>query len=187
MSKRSDIGRLSIMKQKGNFIEGIRKFKIPLFIGLIFVVSIGSEIWQNRQYHKTIETLTSVSPEQITMFRIYPRVQIPVDTSIEFLPPDAIIRDFFQALTDHRPYSYSHDTVASRDHSWFLEVMAGEVFIQISFHIPSDNGNIVAGWLGKYHQNSMTSYGHFQSQQLFQWYQKYSQRWLNPASPQERS
>ncbi|GAK54527.1 hypothetical protein U14_05814 [Candidatus Moduliflexus flocculans] len=168
------------MKQKRNITEGIRKFNVPLVLGVIFVVWIIVTFWQEGQYRTTIEALTSISPEQVTKFRIYPRVGVPVDTSIEFMLHDSIIADFFQALTDQRSYSYSHDTVASRDHSWFLEIIAGELFIQISFHIPHDNDNIVAGMLGKFTKNSTTSYGHFQSRQLYQWYQRYSHRWLTP-------
>ena len=168
------------MKQKRNITEGIRKFNVPLVLGVIFVVWIIVTFWQERQYQTTIKALTSIPPEQVTMFRIYPRrVGTPIDTHIEFTPPDSIITDFFQALTDQRPYSYSHDR-AREEQQWFFEVAAGEVFIQISFHIPYDNDNIVAGMLGKFTKNSTRSYGYFQSRQLYQWYQTYSHRWLTP-------
>jgi hypothetical protein len=168
------------MEQKEDTTEGIGKTELSMLIGfLIFIVLIASWGWQKWQYRKAISTLTSISPEQVTMFRIYPRVIIPVDEYIKFKAPDPIVTDFFQALTDHRPYSYSHDRVWGHQ-EWFFEVAAGEVFIQISFHIPYEKGEIVAGRLGKYTKNSMTSYGCFQSQQLYQWYQKYSHRWLTP-------
>ncbi len=159
-----------MMKQKRNIIEGMRKFKKPLLMGAFLAVLIALSSWQKWQYRITIGELTSISPEEVTMLRIYPRVGIPVDTYIEFTPPDAIIQDFFQAITDYRPYSYSHDR-AWKDQQWFFEVATGEVFIQISFHIPYDNGNIVAGMLGKFTKTSTTSYGYFQSRQLYDWYQ----------------
>ena len=158
--------------------------------GLIFVALIALWIWQKWQYRTTIGTLTSISPEQVTMFRIYPRrVGEPVDTYIEFEYPDAIITDFFQALTDHRPYLYSHDRVFGDDYQWFFEVATEKVLIQISFHIPYDTGNVVAGMLGKFTQSSTTSYGYFQSRHLYQWYQNYKDRWLNPdeAHPPEHT
>ncbi len=173
-------GKCIIMKQKGNITNCIRAFKEPLLIAVIIVVLIA--LWSREKglSRKAIEDLTSISPEQVTMVRIYPRVVTPVGTYVEFTPPDPIVEDFFRALADHRSYSYSHDRVFGKDHQWFFEVAAGEVFLQVSFHIPDDNDTIVAGMLGKFTSHSTRSYGDFQSRQLYHWYQKYSHRWLEP-------
>ena len=167
------------MKLKGNITKGMQAFKEPLLIVVILVVLIALWNWQRGQYRKAIGALTSITSGQVTMFRIYPRVVIPVNTYVEFTPPDPIITDFFQALKDHRRYSYSHDR-AWKDQQWFFEVDTREMSLQVSFHIPDDNDTIVAGRLGKFTSHSTRSYGYFQSRQLYQWYKKYSHCWLEP-------
>ena len=171
------------MKLKGNITKGMQAFKEPLLIVVILVVLIALWSWEKGLSRKAIEDLTSISPEQVTMVRIYPRVGIPVNTSVEFTFLDLIIEDFFLALADSRPYSYSHDR-AWKDQQWFFEIAAGEMSLQISFHIPDDNATIVAGMLGKFTNHSTRSYGYFQSRQLYHWYQKYSHRWLEPEGSQ---
>lgn len=171
------------MERGGNRYESVKNLVATIVAILVFVGWIAAWVWQERQYEKTIAALTSITPKQVTMFRIHS----PRGGYVEFKAPDPLITEFFQALTDHRPYSYSHDRVRE-DHQWFFEVIAGKVFIQISFHIPyGNNDNIVAGGLGKFTKNGSTHYGYFQSRKLFQWYQKYKDRWLTPSAPPQNT
>jgi hypothetical protein len=121
----------------------------------------------------------------VTVLRIYPRSGIPRGKSVIFRTPDPLIDEFFRSLSDIRIYWPSHDTVTSQDHSWFLEVSTGGDPIQISFYIPSGKGARVAGEFGNWNLRSSVHYGDFQSQQLYDWYQKYSHRWLSPPAEQE--
>lgn len=152
-----------------------------IIILVILMMGAGTAVYQKVQYHRTIQAFTTIVPQQVSTFRIYPRVFKPVGTPIEFRNPDPMIDEFFHFLTDLRSYQPSHDTVTSRDHSWFLEVATEDSMIQISFHIPSHLDDTVAGLFGKYSNTRYGTYGSFQSQELFQWYQKYSHRWLNPS------
>jgi hypothetical protein len=158
-----------------------------IIIAVLFLAIIGViRSCQKIQYHRTINTLISMDLQEITMFRIYPRVIRPVGSPVEFKAPDPIIEGFFQSLTDIRPYKPSHDTVASWDHSWFLEVTTEGIMIQIDFHIPSGKGSIVTGKLGKFIEGGGGPlYGDFQSRKLYQWYQNYSHRWLSPSAETE--
>jgi hypothetical protein len=53
---------------------------------------------------------------------------------------------------------------------------------EISFLIPSGKGDIVVGRLGNFSKTGHSYDGDFQSRELFQWYQKYSHRWLEAGS-----
>ncbi len=156
---------------------------------VIFVASAGLLLFQGIQHYRSKKMLsvmvsqsdiTSMNAQHITLFRIYPRIIRPVGEPVQFKAPDSIIQDFFQSLKDIQSSWASRDTVDSQDHSWFLEVAAGGDMIQIHFYIPSGKGDIVAGEFGKWGTNNSVHYGSFQSKLLFQWYQKYKDRWLKP-------
>ncbi|MCP4404320.1 MAG: hypothetical protein GY801_44350 [bacterium] len=125
--------------------------------------------------------LQSLEPQEVSVFKIYPRISKPVNTPLVFRVPEPLIEDFFHALTDLSTYRYNHDTVQSPDHSWCLEVVAENAVFQVEFHIPVGRGNIVAVELGAYRTGGT---GYFQSRQLYHWYQKYSHRWLEPDESQ---
>ena len=42
----------------------------------------------------------------------------------------------------------------------------------------------MVGHLGKFSSKGTIDYGYFQSRKLYQWYQKYSHRWLEPEGSQ---
>ncbi len=52
--------------------------------------------------------------------------------------------------------------------------------MQMQLYIPSRQKDIVVGELGKFDEGCVIDYGSFQSRLLFQWYQKYKDRWLKP-------
>ncbi len=146
---------------------------------LLIIIMLMLFIWlswlsgyQKVQYNRKIKILTTMAPQDVTIFRIYPRVIRPVGTSKAFKVPDPIIDDFFRSLTDLRSYRPTHDTVIYREHNWFLGIATKDTIIQIHFRIPSGKGDIVAGQLN--------GLGWFQSGNLFPWYRKYKDRWLEP-------
>jgi len=100
-----------------------------------------------------------------------------------------MINNFFQALTDLHSYPTSRDKVASRNHSGFLEIVTSDIMIQIEFYIPYQKGNIVVVLLGEFSETGGHYYADFQSELLYQWYQTYRHRWLNPdeAHPPEHA
>ena len=152
--------------------ELLKKFLVVIFL-LLLIYPIESIMKRHEeQKEKAIAHLRSLEFHQISVFKIYPRVTKPTNTSVTFRVSDPLIEDFFQALTDISTYRPNHDTVKSRDHSWCVEVAAESDVFQIHGYIPYRKGNIVVG--------ELAGGGSFQSRQLYKWYQKYSHRWLEP-------
>ncbi len=151
----------------------------PIIV-LFIITIIGIGVYSTRKgYKKAIETLTSINAQHVTVFRIYPKVYRPFGEPVEFNTPDPIIDAFFQALTDLRSYPTSRDT-AYQEQTWFLEIATRDFMIQIAFYIPSQKGNIVVGEIGEFSKSGGRYDAEFQSRKLFQWYQKYKDRWLEP-------
>ncbi len=162
---------------------GMKQKLISIMVFLVLGGSVfGFYLYQKVQYQRKLDILTSLTPQQVTLFRIYPRVIIPSGTPVEFRVSNPLIQEFLQALTDLKTYWPSHDRVNSRDHSWFLEIAGNGEVVQIHCYIPSDKEGIVVGEIGRFRQNSGTSYDHFQSRNVFQWYQKYNNEWLTAVS-----
>ena len=136
---------------------------------------------QRSQEDQVLEQLQSINPQEVTAFKIYPRVIIPTGAPRVFQPPDPLIEAFFKALQDLRAYSYSHDTVDSPDHSGFIEIVTTQEVLQMHFHLPSGTDGIVAIELGKWEKGRSSHYGHVQSRWLFQWYDTYRMQWLKDA------
>ena len=148
----------------------------------IWIVALGSSVYQKIQYHRTMHTLTQELPvvlqqanaRSLTTFVIYPSAGKPVGTPVVLTLPDPLIDAFFEALNDARSYAPSGVTVTSPVHNWFIEIMIGNERLQIRCYIPSNEHSKMVvgefiGWNGS-----------FQSRQLYQWYQTYSHRWLTP-------
>jgi len=160
-----------------------------IFVSLwIFV--IGSMVYNKIQYTRTVRILTQKLPaifhrtnaRSLTTFVIYPRVVKAVGQPVVMTLPDPLIDEFFAALKDARSYARSGVTVASWDHEWLVKMTIGNERLQMKCYIPSKEDNLVVGeFLG--------SKGAFQSHNLFYWYQKYNDRWLNPdeAHPPEHA
>jgi hypothetical protein len=163
------------------------KEKVLTIVGLsILAIVVGMVVYEKMQYKRIIRSLTSMNPQNINSFRIYRRFNQPIGVPEKFRTPDPIIDAFFQSLGDIRSYSPSHDTVASQDHSWFLEVATEGKMIQIHCYVPSDRGDLVVGELGEFREGGGgPHYGWFQSRKLYQWYQTYKHRWLSPPAVQE--
>lgn len=145
---------------------------------LLLIISLGMEGYQKIQYHRTAKILTSIDPKAITMFKVH---SYRGGTSSNFKAPDLIVNEFFQSLEDLQSYSPSHDTVASWDHCWSIELATERLTMQISFYIPSKKNSVVVGEFSKkVNRRNTIYYGYFQSSQLLKWYQKYRERWLEP-------
>ncbi len=157
-----------------------RSWKIAIFLLIILAVMLIIGCQREKLYYRTVKRLKSIDSTRVVALKIYPKVTNPVGEAKIFTGHDPLLNDFFQSLRDIDSYSPSHDRVASRDHSWFLEIITKDGTIQIQFRIPVEKGQVVAGRIGKYGQKRAVFYGWFQSQLLFQWYQKYKDRWLEP-------
>ncbi len=156
------------------------KENLGVIVVVCIIIIVGFYFYGTRKtYQKTINALTSIDSSQVIKLRIYPKVNRPFGIPITFKTPDTIIDEFFQSLTDVRPYPTSRDTV-SQNQSWFLEVVTKECMFQIAFYIPYQKGNIVVGGVGKFSPSGGNYTTEFQSRQLYQWYQTYSHRWLTP-------
>ena len=166
--------------------EKIQEKLLIVILVLIFVTVIVLGIFNQIRFYRTVNTLKSMGFHHVTLFRIYPTASMPDKTPVEFITPDPIIDDFLQSVTDLRAYWGSPGSVASFDHEWFVEIVTEEDKIQMSCYIPAEKDDIVLGEFGKFSKGGGGSYyGDFQSRLLYQWYQKYSHRWLNPALQQD--
>ena len=169
------------MKQKE---DSLWNKEIPLpFVILVITSVVGILIFYIVQERKGLNTLISMNPQQISSFKISYSGKLGKE-SIVFFIPDTIIDDFFYALSDANSYSPSHDTVASNEHSWFMEISTKEDTIQLGCYIPSRKTGVVIGQPKTWGDSG---YSDFQSRNLYQWYQKYKDRWLNLDTPQEGS
>jgi len=158
----------------------------PAIMTLLFIYILLSIIGcqHKRLYSETVVRLKTIDLKTVQAVNIYPRVTNPIGKPIIFINQDSLVNDFFQSVNDIDVYFPSHDRVFSRNYSWFMEIITDNDTIQIQFRIPFEKGSIIAGRIGKYEQKGATFYGWFQSRQLYQWYQKYKDRWLNPGKLQ---
>ena len=154
--------------------EQLKPFILLCIVILMFVSKNFFE-QKGRINEGNMVILLAIEPSDITLFRIFPRTGKPIGSSIEISPPEPIIDEFIQALTDIGTYLPNHDTVELREHTWSLEISTEEAekIVPIHFYIPYQQGDIVVA-------DMLGNDGYFQSRQLYQWYQKYSHRWLEP-------
>jgi hypothetical protein len=87
---------------------------VPIIVVSLLAIIVVFLIWGRILYHRTLKVLTSIAPQQVTVFRIYPRVYRPSGVPVVFSVPDPMIDAFFQSLTDLHSYGPSRDRVASR-------------------------------------------------------------------------
>ena len=140
---------------------------VLIFIVVFTIFTIAS-VQSYFHYRKDLKQFRTLCPEEIVVFKIYPRFMNPTGTPVEFRYPDAMLKDFFHALSDIKSYHPTHDNIESLAHCWFLQVETLKNTTQIEFRIPSGKGQIVTGRLNRLDW--------FQSRQLYQWYQTYSHR-----------
>lgn len=160
--------------------------KVFLVVCLICIVSVGV----GKCVHQTVfvkkkllTILRSFNSQNIRSLKIYPGVVRPVGKAVEIFPPDPLIESFVLSFADTR----SFDSFANIDieHSFFLEILGEGVVIQVVCHIASQNDGRFLGGFVKLQGRSTWYYGGFQSELLFQWYQKYSHRWLTPEDDRD--
>lgn len=153
----------------------------------ILLIVVFVAIWQRFQFHKTTDILKSLSPPLIREVRVYPRAARVGGSFIIFSPPDKLIDDFVNAVTDIRAYRGSPQGILSRDHEWFVEIktIGGEI-IHMQCHLPANKKKVVHGAFGLfYEKGGGPHYGKFQSENLYRWYQQYSHRWLGEEKEDE--
>lgn len=166
-----------------NMKEKLLKLLLCLFPFIFFAMIIGGIAFQHIQLYRTLKTLNAIQPQHISAFRIYPKVIHPVGSPVDFTGSVPIVEDFSHAISDFRHSSLGYHSVASDAHSWSMEIIIrGRHRLHISCYIPW-KGDFVFGEVTKISENNTKwNYGAFKSRQLFQWYQKYSHRWLEPEN-----
>ena len=155
--------------------ESIRIGLVIMFLCVVLVLSFS----QRRADKQAMKTLEAIDGQEVKSFKIYPRISVPEGEAIEFECLDLIVQEFFLAIQTFRHYKPSHDTISSQDNNWFLVMTTENEVIHIDFYIPSEQKDSVIGILCRV--NKTKAHYHFQSEALYQWYQKYSHRWLNPV------
>ncbi len=140
----------------------------------------GSGHYQKEQYKRAMPFLSSLTPEKITSFKVGSRA-LEIDESkrgTEFSKNDAIVVEFFHALEDQRFINripYESQVVMQ----WKTQILKKAGTITIEFSVYEDSPTVVIGLVDSY-----AGYTYFQSRKLYQWYQKYSHRWLESEESQ---
>ena len=156
----------------------LQKEPVQLILFAVFIATILSMIvYQRTAYKKTIDILISLNIQDIESFNVYPGVTSPTGNARRFISSAPLIQDFFQSLNDVHSYFQMQRGEPSGS-SFFLEIIFDGGTIQMTCYIQSDKHRRFIGWLGKWETTGTVYYGHFQSHQLFNWYQKYNYLWL---------
>ena len=139
--------------------------------------------YQKVQYSRVKPLLRSIVPAEITVFRIMPGLSAASDEQDKyaFNPKSEMVTAFVQALEDMRfAAPTSQDYLAG----WTVQIRTGATTVTITCSIPAEEPPLVIGLI-----DSGTGYTYFQSRHLYQWYQNYKDRWLNPdeAHPPEHA
>ena len=133
----------------------------------------GSGDYQKEQYTRAMPFLDSLTPERITSFNVSSRIlEVNEKKSAEFNKHDAIVVEFLDSLRDRHfinriPYE-SHVVM-----QWKTQILKKTGAVTIECSVYEDSPDVVIGLVDSY-----AGYTYFQSHKLYQWYQKYSHRWL---------
>ena len=155
----------------------------------MFITVEGDKIYQKRLLSRQLDLLASVEVQDIVAFRIYSGISRPPNGSfVEFKNSELIVKEFLRSLADLKRYRRHRDDIDGLDNMWFMEIVVRGKMFQIDCYVPSHfssrQNDTVVGELGKFFNTRVDSDGYFQSRQLYQWYQKYSHRWLEPEGTQ---
>ena len=140
----------------------------------------GSGDYQKEQYERVMPFLAALTPGRITSFKISSHA-LRVDVSkseLEFNKNDILVMEFLQALEDRHFITripYKSQAVIQ----WKTQIFRKVDAVTIEFFVYEDFPDVVIGLVDSY-----AGYTYFQSRQLYQWYQKYSHRWLEPEKAQ---
>jgi hypothetical protein len=153
-------------------------------VGILAIVAIivGVIGVQKMKFNSTLHALNVMDSTAIISFKIYPTAGQPGDPFVEFERSDPIVVAFLKSVTDFRSSSVPANSVTSFEHCWSIEILTEKRTIQMGCYIPSEQTQVVLGYIGKFSPTSAIYYGQFQSQLLYQWYQKYSHLWLETES-----
>jgi hypothetical protein len=135
--------------------------------------------YQKVQYSRVKPILKSISPEGITSFRIVPGV-LESSTSKEtneFSQDAELVTEFFQALEDMQFAAPKYKKLVDQ---WNIQIRTGTTTLNVECSIPAEDPTVVVGLI-----DSDAGYSYFQSRKVFQWYQTYKDRWLNPPAAPE--
>lgn len=144
-----------------------------IIIGIAIVAVIGVCILKIIRDYRAFEGIMTLTLQDVTMFRIYPRVGGPRGIPREFFPNESIVIEFLESIMDFKAYHSTPSSAISRDYTWFVEIATQEgKIIQTRCSISQYTPHIVIVHVGT---------ARYQSKQLLQWYQKYSHLWLEPV------
>lgn len=145
---------------------------LTMVILTTLLIIIDKKDKSNRQ--KVMENFFAVTQEQIIAFKIRPDSSSSYNDSkvVLFDSNERLVADFLQAITDSLSYQPKHDTTSVQ---WGIQIKTKTTIITMWFYIPSAEPESVVGNI-----ESKNSIARFQSQQLYDWYQKYRHRWLEP-------
>jgi len=150
---------------------------------LLFLLFLGIIVYRNVQYHRTFMLLRQLDREHVKCVKIYPETAGPSHKYFELQSSAPIVSELLQSFAGSRAiWLQSRFTVSD---GFFLEIVTEERKIQGVFQIPAGRIYIV-GEFGTWRQSSQTCYGEFRSKKLYQWYRKYSHRWLESAESTQR-
>ena len=157
---------------------------------VVFLLMIGIIGYRNFQYYRTFWFLRHLERQQIHSVKIYSDTTRPAGREIALTSFEPIIPELLESFKGSWAVWLPHRFAVAD--SFFLEIITEEREIQGVFRIPKGKTYII-GEFGKWRQSSQTFYGEFRSKKLYQWYQKYSNRWLEsegsppPPTPQPDS
>ena len=135
--------------------------------------------YQKVQYTRVKPILMSIAPDEVTSFRIVSNVSESStdEEARDFGQETELVTEFFQALEDMQ---FAAPLYQEYLEQWSAHIKTATTGVTIEFFIPADEPILVVGLV-----DSEAGYSYFQSQQLYQWYQKYSHRWLTPEESSE--
>ena len=126
------------------------------------------------QYGRVMAILKPISRKHVTSFTIISDLSESSEERgmHEFVKETACVTAFFQALEDMRfAAPTSQDYLAG----WTVQIRTSATTVKLTCSIPAEEPPLVIGLI-----DSEAGYTYFQSRKLYQWYQKYNDRWLHP-------
>jgi len=139
--------------------------------------------YQRVQYGRVMAILKPISQKHVTSFTIISDLSESSEERgmHEFVKETACVTAFFQALEDMR---FAAPTSQNYLAGWTVQIRTGATTVKLTCSIPAEEPTLVIGLI-----DSGTGYTYFQSRHLYQWYQNYKDRWLNPdeAHPPEHT
>ncbi len=130
--------------------------------------------YQKVQYGRVKSILKSILSEEIISFKIASDGSEAFERKYtsEFSREAQLVAEFVQTLEDMQFAASIQKKFITQ---WGVQIDTSATTVKLECSIPVDDPTLVIGLI-----DSHEGYTYFQSQKLFQWYQKYKDRWLKP-------